>query len=324
MTIAARSRLAVLATTLIVVLLLGAAAQLQAVRERAYPPKDEADPSLYLRSGTAVRRLAGAYSALAADLYWIRAIQYYGSGAMKLEQLAAQQPVVPAPPPSLIAVDEAFPLLYPMLDITTTLDPRFNIAYRFGAVFLAEPFPKGAARPDLAMALLEKGLAQRPDKWEYMEDIGFVNYWFVHDFHAAAQWFQRAAETPAAPVWLRSLAASTLAQGGDRQSSRAMWEAIRQSAEIDWMRHEAERRLAQLQALDVIDALQRAADDYASRTGQTPDWRALARARVVRGVPLDPAGVPYQLTGDGRVRLSQQSPLWPPPDEPGAPRRPGA
>ena len=39
-----------------------------------------------------------------------------------------------------------YALLYPLLDITTTLDPRFNIAYRFGAIFLAEPYP-GGRRP---------------------------------------------------------------------------------------------------------------------------------------------------------------------------------
>ena len=32
-----------------------------------------------------------------------------------------------------------------MLDLTTTLDPRFNIAYRFGAIFLAERYPAGDA-----------------------------------------------------------------------------------------------------------------------------------------------------------------------------------
>jgi tetratricopeptide (TPR) repeat protein len=297
-------------------LLLGAAAQLQALREREYPPNQETAQSLYIRSGTTLRRLTGAYTALAADLYWIRAIQYYGRGARKLAQQAAETPVVPAPPPSLVALDEAFPLLYPMLDITTTLDPRFNIAYRFGAVFLAEPYPRGAGRPDLAIALLEKGLAARPDKWEYMEDIGFVNYWFVQDFGAAARWFNRAADVPGAPAWLRSLAANTLAQGGDRRSSRAMWEAIRQSADNDWLRNESERRLMQLQALDVVDALQRVVDGYTQRTGQTPDWGALVRARLLRGVPLDPTGTPYELTPLGRVRLAQRSRLWPPPEEP--------
>jgi hypothetical protein len=320
----ARSPIAVVVTSTLVAVLLAGAAQLQAVRERVYPPGVETADALYIRSGSALRGLAGAYTALAADLYWIRTIQYYGSGARTLEQEAAQGPFVPAPPPSLVAVDEAFPLLYPLLDITTTLDPRFKIAYRFGAVFLAEMYPKGAARPDLAIRLLQKGLAQQPDKWEYMEDIGFVNYWFVHDFRAAADWFLKAADAPGAPVWLRPLAATTVAQGGDRRSSRAMWEAIRQSAEIDWLQRSAERRLAQLQALDVIDEVQRLVDEYMKRTGQTPDWSALVRARVLRGIPLDPTGMPYELTRDGRVQLSPQSSLWPPPEEPGGLARPPA
>jgi hypothetical protein len=316
--VTARSPAAIVATVTLAAGLLAAAVQLQAAREHVYPAADATDESLYLRSGLAVRRITGAYSALFADVYWIRAIQHYGGTKLRLETQRGLQPSVPDPPPSLAA--DAYPLLYPLLAITTTLDPRFNIAYRFGSVFLAEPYPRGAGRPDLAITLLEKGLAHRPDKWEYMEDIGFVYYWFVHDFRAAASWFQKASEVPGAPWWLRSLAATTLAQGGDRRSSRAMWEAIRQSAEIDWLRKDAERRLVQLQALDIVDALQRMVDDYAGRTGETPDWPALVRARVLRGIPLDPTGVMFELT-NGRVRLSPSSSLWPPPDEPGGTAR---
>jgi hypothetical protein len=254
----------------------------------------------------------------------IRAILYYGGMKQKLDARPPAAQASAAEPPSALAAppDTGSPLLFPLLDITTTLDPRFNIAYRFGAVFLAEGYPRGAGRPDQAIELLQKGLKERPDKWEYMEDVGFVYYWFVHDFAAAGEWFQKAGDVPGAPWWLRSLAATTLAQGGDRELSRAMWEAIRQSAEVDWQRKDAERRLAQFQALDVIDALQRTVDEYGRRTGQTPDWPSLARARVLRGIPLDPTGVPYELTADGRVRLSQRSSLWPPPSEPGGvPRR---
>jgi tetratricopeptide (TPR) repeat protein len=308
--VTARSPAAVVATVTLAAVLLAAAVQLQAARERAYPPGDDTEEALYLRSGLALRRLTGAYNALFADVYWIRAIQHYGGMKLRLDK-------EPAPAPH-----DAFPLLYPLLDITTTLDPRFNIAYRFGSVFLAERYPRGAGRPDLAITLLQKGLAQRPDKWEYMQDIGFVYYWFVKDFHAAASWFQRASEVPGAPWWLRSLAATTLAQGGDRRSSRLMWEAIRQSAEVDWQRKDAERRLVQLQALDILDALQRVVDDYVRRTGETPDWQALVRARVLRGIPVDPTGTPFALTPAGRVQLSPSSPLWPPPEEPGGVERP--
>jgi len=150
-----------------------------------------------------------------------------------------------------------------------------------------------------------------------MQDIAFVYYWFQHDYLSASRWFQKAADVPGAPWFLRSLAATTLEQGGDRQSSKAMWTMILQTAEVDWMRKDAQRRLLQLQALDVIDALQRAVTDYSQRTGTRADWPALIGARVLRGVPLDPTGVPFTLS-DGRVQLSRSSTLWPPPEEPSA------
>ena len=284
-------------------LLIGAAAFLQGVRERQYVPPPIREESLYIRSGTALRRLTLGFNVLAADLYWIRTIQYYGGTKLRLMQTGANQP----------GREDDYALLYPLLDLTTTLDPRFNIAYRFGAIFVAEPFPGGAGRPDLAIALLEKGLRERPDKWEYMQDIGFVHYWWRHDYQAAAEWFRRAAAVPGAPWFLRSLAATTLAEGGDRQSSRTMWESIRASAETEWLRREAERRLMQLRAMDEIDALQQRLESAASRLGATPrHWDQVLNGRVV---PLDPTGTPYELL-DGRVRLSKSSPLFPLPEEP--------
>jgi hypothetical protein len=96
-----------------------------------------------------------------------------------------------------------------------------------------------------------------------------------------------------------------------------MWEAIRQSAEIDWLRRDAERRLAQLRALDEIDRLQDVVDRFARPAGEPPSgWAGLVRARVLPGVPLDPARAPYELSAEGRVRLSRASPLWPLPEEP--------
>jgi len=296
------------------VALLAGAVQLQAVRERSFPPADGDVDAMYFRSAEAIRRLAGPYTALAADAYWIRAIQYYGGTK---RQLAAQPPV-PEPPPMLaVPTSNDYALLYPMLDITTTLDPRFTIAYRFGSVFLAEAYPRGPGRPDLAAALLEKGLRVQPDKWEYMQDIGFVYYWYVHDYHAAARWFQKASDLPNAPWWLRSLAATTLAQGGDRRSSRVMWEAIRDSSEIDWLRNDAERRLLQLRALDQIDELQQHVDAFLRGGGQLQGgWQSLVRARIFPGPPLDPTRTPYELTTDGRVHLGAGSSLSPLPEEP--------
>jgi hypothetical protein len=318
--VVSRSPAALVAGAAVAALLLGGAVQLQALRERRYPPAAAiADTTLYLQSGTAMRRLTGSYQALFADVYWIRALQYYGGTKRQLDAAVGMMPTVAEPPPSIAA--DAFPLLYPLLDITTSLDPRFNLAYRFGSIFLAEPYPRGANRPDQAIALLEKGVRENPAKWQYLQDIGFVHYWFRHDFLAAAEWFNKAAAMPGAPWYLRSLAATTLAQGGDRESSRAMWMALRQTGELEWLRKEADRRLLQLQALDMVDALQRAVDGYARRSGGRADWQALVRARILRGIPLDPTGTPFELT-NGRVQLSKSSSLWPPPQEPAAMERP--
>jgi hypothetical protein len=304
-----RSPVPVIGVAAVVGALIAGAVALQHLRETAYPAATAVEDSLDITSGEALRRLTIGYNALAADLYWIRTIQYYGG--IKLR--SAPTTSVPAPP------DADYHLLYPLLDVTTTLDPRFSIAYRFGAIFLAEPIPGGAGRPDLAIRLLEKGLRTRPDKWEYMQDIGFVHYWWRRDYRAAAEWFSRASERPGAPWWLRSLAATTLAEGGDRRSSRVMWQAIHDSAEIDWLKGDAERRLLQLDALDAIDFLQGKIDAYVAATGRVPsDWATLVRARAFRVVPPDPTGIPFVLDSSGRVQLSTTSPLFPLPDEPKA------
>src|SRR5215208_5774851 len=137
----------------VVAILLGGAAGVQRVREMRLPPRPEAEDPLYVTSGQTVRHLTVGYSMVAADLYWIRAIQYYGGVKLRIE---SERRAGTAPDRS---AQSDYSLLYPLLDLTTTLDPRFNIAYRFGAIFLAEPYPRGAGRPDQAIALLQKGIA---------------------------------------------------------------------------------------------------------------------------------------------------------------------
>jgi hypothetical protein len=290
-----RGRASSAALGAILVLLLGSAVGVEALRDRLYGEPAPGRAVLYVRSVEAVRRMALSYSAVLADVYWIRALQYYGG--MRL------------------AADEAkdYGLLYPLLDITTTLDPRFQLAYRFGAIFLAENYPGGAGRPDLAIRLLEKGVRSQPSNWHYLQDIGFVHYWWGGDYRAAAAWFTRAAEVEGAPWWMKSLAAVTLAQGGDRTSSRMLWQSLLSTADNDWLRENAKRRLQQLDALDQIDQLQAVVRLYASRTGTFPaSPDVLARAGYLRWVPLDPAGTPYAIDPQtGVVTLGAGSPLAP-------------
>lgn len=264
-------------------------------RDRVYGEPKPGDAVLYVRSGEAVRRMSLSFAPLVADIYWVRAVQYYGGTRL------SDSP------------DKNYDLLYPLLDITTTLDPRFNIAYRFGSIFLAENYPGGAGRPDQAVALLQKGFRANPEKWQYLQDTGFVYYWWVGDYKEAARWFEKAAAVKGAPWWLKSLAAVTVAQGGDRRSSRLLWQSLRETADNEWLRNNAAWRLQQLDALDAIDQLTAVVAAYRARTGELPpSWAALVRAGLLRGLPLDPTGSPYALDpATGAVRLAADSRLNP-------------
>ena len=148
-------------------------------------------------------------------------------------------------------------------------------------------------------------------------DIGFIYYWWVKDFERAAEWFDRAADVPGASWWLRSLAANTLAAGGSRESSRMLWGQMYDSAEPEWIRNEATRRLTQLQALDDIDQLIAAAQRFFELESRSPaSWEELVQTRMLSGIPLDPTGRPYVLDSrNGTINVSEDSELFPLPGE---------
>ena len=273
------------------------------VRDGVHAATRSEVPVRYGPSGAVLERLALSFDALIADVYWIRVLQHYG-GARR------------APGP-----ERDYGRLAPLLDITTTLDPRFAAAYRLGAAFLSEAAPNGPGRPDLGIALLEKGIEAMPDRWQYYLDIGFIHYWWQEDHETAAAWFGRAAEVSGAPWWLRSLEANTLAAGGSRDASRTLWRQMYDSAGAGWIRDEAARRMAQLDAMNDIERLHSAARRFARQTGGPPrSWQALIDAGFIPGIPVDPTGRPYVIdVATGTIGVAADSALFPLPGEPPPP-----
>lgn len=284
-------------TVVAAVLCLGVAVTLQVARDQVYPRQTaDTESLLYVRSPAALDRIVLGFDALAADVYWIRAIQHYGA-----ERLAPH------------STGRRYELLYPLLDITTSLDPYFNIAYRFGGIFLSEESPGGAGRPDRAIQLLRKGIAQNPHKWQYHHDIAFIYYWALHNRVEAASWFRRAAAQPDAPNWLLPLAASMLVEANDRASSRYLWGQMLDSDQ-EWLRARAERALLQLDTLDQIDALSVRLKEPLQVLSPPYSWPRLLEAGVIRSVPADPGGTPYDLDPvTGQIQVSSASPLFPMP-----------
>lgn len=286
---------------IVMVLLLAGVVGLQAIREQRQELASsiEAESSLlYISSPKVVSRAALSYRSLVADVYWIRALQHFGR--TRLEGPGARK----------------YELLFPLLDLTTSLDPRFNIAYRFGSVFLAEAPPGGPGRPDLAIALLEKGLEAQPLRWEFAQDIGFVHY-RQRDYVAAADWFGKAAAISGAPGWLQPLEAVTRTRGGDRATARRLWSELMKGSEDEWLRRESARRLRQLNALDRIDAVSQVVAVYRQRNGRLPEtWTDLIRHGYLPGIPLDPDERPMVLDPYwGTITLDPGSPLNPLPTD---------
>jgi hypothetical protein len=282
----------------VLVLLAAGSVALQAERDRRYGQTSVDSRLLYLQSPAVAGRLVLEYDALAADIYWIRAVVHYGGDRLN--------------DPG----EDRYALLAPLLDLTTSLDPLFRIAYQFGAIFLSEPPPGGPGRVDLAERLLRKGMAADPNQWRYPHDLGFLHFWRRHDPRTAAEWFQRAAALPGAPEWLDPLAAGMLARGGERAASRQLLTRILEDAEQEWLRATAERWLMQLDALDQLDQLRAMLSRYRQQGGTPASWLDLIRAGWIPGVPADPAGHPYVLNPlFGAVSLAPGSPLHPLPDE---------
>jgi tetratricopeptide (TPR) repeat protein len=278
-------------------LALAAAGALQARLDAARPIGNLENAELYVRSGRVLDRAALSYDALLADVYWIRAIQHFGGTRRST------------------AAVKRYELLYPLLDLTTTLDPYFIAAYYLGSFFLAEPLPGGAGRPDLAVDLLQRGLQYYPDGWRLAQQSGFIYYWYLGDPDTAAQWFSRASAMPQAPPWLKALEATARAQGGDLATSRRLWQQMVETAETDWARETARFRLMQVDAAGALDVLQEISASFTAAHGRPPSgWHELVRDGRLRGVPMDPTGVPFVLAPDGQVELSRESRLYPLPD----------
>ena len=245
---------------------------------------------LVLRSGKLLKAMSLEYAPLMADIYWTRVVQYYGNKRAKH--------------------DPNFELLWPLLDVATTLDPNLLVAYRFGSTFLSEPSPRGAGHPELGIELLERGIKANPEYWRFYEDLGFIYYFELKDYEKASAAFAEGSKNPDAQIWMKIMAARIAAEGESLQTSIFLWNEVYQTAKDPQVKQNA---LTHLQLLGVeqdckqLDAL---ADEFQKRTGRRPSRVAvMVQAGLLSHVPADPAGFPYVFGPDGKAALNLDSPL---------------
>jgi len=243
---------------------------------------------LLLRSPAAIQKMSFGYDSLLADIYWTRTVQYYGS--------------------RFTVKGATFPLLWPLLDISTTLDPHLLVAYRFGAVFLSESGTAGPGRPDLAVQLVKRGIASNPDEWQLDMDLGFLYYWRLKDYQSSAAAFLEGSNKPNAPPWLKVMAARVAQKGGSLETSRMIWSEIYESNQDPKIRERALETLRGLKAAEDEVELNQLADEYQKRFGHFPTSVGdLRSAGLIQAIPVDPDGYPYVFQPDGKAALDPES-----------------
>jgi hypothetical protein len=248
------------------------------------------DDQVMLRSSKLVKSLSLEYAPLVADIYWTRVVQYFGN------KRAENQ------------VD--LRLLWPLLDVTSVLDPQLMPVYHFGSTFLSDAPPRGAGRPDLAVELLERGLKANPDEWRLYYDLGFVYYFDMKDYAKASAALYEGSKNPKTFIWMKAMAAKIATEGNSAETSNFLWQDVYNTTKDPLVKQNALRHLQLLQAEEDRKRIDVLADEYQKRFGRRPvRMSELVQSELLRGEPTDALGYPYILSEAGKAELNLKTPL---------------
>jgi tetratricopeptide (TPR) repeat protein len=176
---------------------------------------------LYLPSGEFLDQASLGYRNLAADVLWVKTVQYYGGYRWGNNDLA---------------------LFSHLVDVITDLDPQFVFAYLFGGLVIAEDlgyFEEG-------MAFIKKGIENNPTDWWLVFELGFLNYVYARDFETAAHYFLLASRLPGSDEITKRFAAFVAAKAGHTETSIAMWEELSLTSDNPYIRQMAEDYMEKL------------------------------------------------------------------------------
>lgn len=278
----ATRRVKQIATAVLMLALAGSAGMLYAI-DRMQRGRTFQDV-LYIRSPKILQRMSLGYTGLLADIYWTRAVQYFGYQ----HHIRSND----------------FHLLAPLLDIATQLDPRLLPAYQFGSNFLCPKPPNGAGEPQKALALANYGVQQNPDQWRLYYNLGFLYYTEFKDYAKAADAFARGSKLPVTNDFMSILGARMAQHAGEFDTARMLWFTTYQSTKDEQIRRNAVDHLRALRVDEDVMQLENVMQKYAQQTGRSArSVSDLESAGLIRGAPVDPNGHPYKITSDGRVEV---------------------
>ncbi|OQX54446.1 MAG: hypothetical protein B5M53_05855 [Candidatus Cloacimonas sp. 4484_209] len=236
---------------------------------------------LYFPSGRFLKETTAGFETFFADLVWLRCIQYYGRNLIKFE----------------ITKKRNYRYLYHILDVLTTLDPYFIVAFDFGAIILAE----SAQEINHSLKLLDKGIILNPDEWRLPFIKGFIYYIYLRQYQNAARFFILSAKKPHSPDMPRRFAAFIYFKKANRLDvSFSLWYEIYKNTKNSMERETAARNLTEIDA----EKLQQVVDKFINSKGRVPiSLDELVKEGFIDKIPELFAGKAYYIDGEGKVKI---------------------
>lgn len=230
-------------------------------------------------SARALRWMSLGHPTLAADLWWLRTVQYMGEPRGERR---------------------GWSKLFPALDLVTDVDPRHGYAYQVGANVLA-----GVGQIAASNALLEKGIRNVPDRYIVPFQRAVNAMLYDGDYVGAAHWFELASRKPGAPEHLREYVVAMYVKGDQAEGAVAFLEHLIEAARDPESVKALEKQLSQAKLERAALAIDGAVERYRQRYVLRPfSIDQLVTVGLLSEVPPDPYGGAWTLDEEGRAHSS--------------------
>lgn len=177
----------------------------------------------YYPSGQHLKPATLGFAEAAADLAWLRAVQYYGEHR---------------------STDNRFVRMGHVFDILTSLAPGFIPAYVFGAFALAQEGRDFQS----AERLMLKGIEANPTSGELAFELGFLYYVRPggRSLREAASFFEQASHQADAPSQSSRFAAFARQNAGHLQIAYELWAEVARTSPNRILREAAAREMQRI------------------------------------------------------------------------------
>ena len=239
----------------------------------------------HVPSGKVLRAVAGDQRYLAAEIYVVRVLFYFGE-LFGINREGA-------------AITPEYFNMYRTMENAVLLDPYNTDAYYFSQA--AFTWELGRVRE--VNNMLRHGMKYRT--WDYQLPffIGFNSAYFLKDYHTAAEFMKRAAELSGNPLFT-TLAARYFYEAEESDLGILFLDTMAKGTRDTKLKKVYELRRDALRAVKILSS---ATDRFRVEHGRMPvKLEELVSSGLIRRIPDDPYGGRFYLDRDGKIRSTSK------------------